>query len=346
MEEAWPNRSLFWFNSGKNSPASGSLAGRVVLPCHFPITLDSTRDEVRIKWMKLEEAGGEKVVLVAQGGVVKVGKEFQSRVSVPSHPLSVGDASLIMVRLRASDAGLYRCEVMHGMEDMQDTVSLSVAGVVFHYRASTSRYTLDFPAAVRACHDAVPTSLNREQLTAAFEDGLDQCDAGWLADQSIPITVPRLGCLGNLESRAGVRTYGVRDPTEQYDVYCYVDKLRGEVFYADLREKHNAVLAAPGQLYAAWRAGLSRCDYGWLSDGSARYPITVPKPQCGGGLLGVRTLYKHKNQTGYPDKTDKHGVFCFKGETEKHTTVQFIVLMFHNKVERQEEFEFLSLKVK
>ncbi|XP_060889164.1 versican core protein-like isoform X2 [Labrus mixtus] len=133
----------------KNSPASGSLAGRVVLPCHFPITPDSTRapshatlppttvpprstsnpeDEVRIKWMKLEEAGGEKVVLVAQGGVVKVGKEFQSRVSVPSHPLSVGDASLIMVRLRASDAGLYRCEVMHGMEDMQDTVSLSVAG--------------------------------------------------------------------------------------------------------------------------------------------------------------------------------------------------------------------------
>uniref|UniRef100_A0A3Q3NRT5 Link domain-containing protein n=1 Tax=Labrus bergylta TaxID=56723 RepID=A0A3Q3NRT5_9LABR len=315
----------------------------------------------------LHEAGGEKVVLVAQGGVVKVGKEFQSRVSVPSHPLSVGDASLIMVRLRASDAGLYRCEVMHGMEDMQDTVSLSVAvltltfflvpssGVVFHYRASTSRYTLDFPAAVRACHDAVPTSLNREQLTAAFEDGLDQCDAGWLADQSIPITVPRLGCLGNLESRAGVRTYGVRDPTEQYDVYCYVDKLRGEVISpkegrlpAGVRgvSKHNAVLAAPGQLYAAWRAGLSRCDYGWLSDGSARYPITVPKPQCGGGLLGVRTLYKHKNQTGYPDKTDKHGVFCFKGETEKHTTVQFIVLMFHNKVERQEEFEFLSLKVK
>lgn len=67
-------------------------------------------------------------MLVAQGGVVKVGQEYMSRVSVPSHPLSVGDASLMIVRLRASDAGLYRCEVMHGMEDSQGTVNLNVSG--------------------------------------------------------------------------------------------------------------------------------------------------------------------------------------------------------------------------
>ncbi|XP_041666504.1 versican core protein-like [Cheilinus undulatus] len=328
-----------------NSPVSGSLAGRVVLPCHFAIAPDTTHsphttlpptppprhstpspdEELRIKWTKLEEAG-EKVVLVAQGSVVKVGKEYQNRVSVPSHPLSVGDASLIMVKLRASDAGLYRCEVMHGMEDTQGTVNLSVHGVVFHYRASTSRYTLDFHAAVRACHDAGADIAEPEQLKAAFEDGFDQCDAGWLGDQSVryPITVPRPGCSGNLESKPGVRSYGLRDLSEQYDVYCYVGKLRGEVFYPNLKDKltfqqaslecqkHDAVMASAGQLHAAWRAGLNRCDYGWLSDGSARYPVTVPRPQCGGGLLGVRTLYKHKNQTGYPDKTDKHGVFCFK----------------------------------
>lgn len=132
----------------KNSPAIGSLAGRVVLPCHFSITplppshttpaatpaplllghtTPSPDDDLRIKWTKLEK-DGEKVVLVAQRGMVKVGPEYMSRVSVPSHPLSVGDASLIMVRLRASDAGLYRCEVMHGMEDSQDTVSLNVTG--------------------------------------------------------------------------------------------------------------------------------------------------------------------------------------------------------------------------
>lgn len=138
----------------ESSPATGSLAGRVVLPCHFSVApcppgsstqspartptaasppthgdphTSSPEDHLRIKWTKLEGAG-EKVVVVAQGGVVKVGQEYMSRVSVPSHPLAVGDASLIMVRLRASDAGLYRCEVMHGMENTQDTVSLNVSG--------------------------------------------------------------------------------------------------------------------------------------------------------------------------------------------------------------------------
>lgn len=43
-----------------------------------------------------------------------------------------------------------------------------------------------------------------------------------------PITVPRPGCAGNLLQRPGVRTYGLRDPAEKYDVYCFVDKLNGE----------------------------------------------------------------------------------------------------------------------
>lgn len=129
----------------KNSPVIGSLASRVVLPCHFSMiphvpspttpapwsgsfhTTPGPGDELRIKWTKLE-AQGDKVVLVAQNGVVKVGQEYVGRVAVPSHPLSVWDASLIIARVRTSDAGLYRCEVMHGMEDSRNAISLNVTG--------------------------------------------------------------------------------------------------------------------------------------------------------------------------------------------------------------------------
>ncbi|XP_072310296.1 versican core protein [Eucyclogobius newberryi] len=331
------------------APVSASLAGHTVLPCHFSITSDSlststlgplhtTEDPLRIKWTKLEVDGEkrvvEKLVVVSRGGEIKVGQQYMDRVKLPSSPMSFRDASLVISKLRASDAGLYRCELMLGMDNLQGTVSVNITGVVFHYRAQSTRYSLDFPKAIEACISAGAAIATPEELTAAYEDGLDQCDAGWLADQTVryPIKEPRPGCAGNLLGKPGVRTYGVREPSEKYDVYCFIDKLQGEVFYPPIKEKltfeqakaecekHNTVLASPGQLFAAWREGLNRCDNGWLSDGSVRYPINIPKPQCGRGLLGVRTLYKYENQTGYPDPTDKHGAYCFKAKLPEPTT--------------------------
>lgn len=50
-----------------------------------------------------------------------------------------------------------------------------------------------------------------------------------------PIARPREGCRGNLDMKPGVRTYGIRNPSESYDVYCYVDKLDGKQSGVDLR---------------------------------------------------------------------------------------------------------------
>ncbi|XP_043087481.1 versican b isoform X2 [Puntigrus tetrazona] len=323
----------------RSSPVRGFLAEQVVLPCYFSIlppppgssstsTTSATAhpDHLRIKWTKVVD-DEEAVVIVTQNGFLKIGPEFKGRVSVPSHSEDEGDASLTIERLRASDAGAYRCEVMHGIEDTQESISLDVSGVVFHYRSSSSRYTLDFERAKQACVDVDATIATAEQLHSAYEDGFDQCDAGWLADQTVryPITRPREGCHGDMILRPGVRSYGLRNSSETYDVYCYVGKLQGDVFFtapdakmtlAEAREaceRQEMVLASPGHLHAAWRAGMDRCDFGWLSDGSARYPISVPRQQCGRGQLGVRTMYRFLNQTGFPLPSEKLGAFCFKG---------------------------------
>ncbi|XP_010790481.1 versican core protein [Notothenia coriiceps] len=319
------------------APVTGSLSGKVNLPCFFSniptsaplISADGiavpSEDYLRIKWTKIV-GDVESTVLVAQHGVIKIGTVYKNRVSVPSHPEDVGDASLTMVKLRASDAGTYRCEVIYGIEDTQDTVNLDVDGVVFHYRESTSRYTLDYQKAVETCQNVGASIATYGQLKAAYEDGFDQCDAGWISDQTVryPITMPRKGCFGHLKTKPGIRSYGTRKATDTFDVFCFVDKLDGEVFYAPVTRKmtlkeasaecrnRKAVLASPGQLHAAWRQGLDRCDYGWLSDGSVRHPVAVPRLQCGGGLLGVRTMYRYRNQTGFPEPTRKLGAYCFK----------------------------------
>ncbi|CAJ1063096.1 brevican core protein [Xyrichtys novacula] len=318
-------------------PVSAILGGPLTLPClvslaHPPPSPSTNgRHHVlslpRIKWSVLTH-GKETEILVARGDRVRVNEAYKDRASLLNYAASPADLTLRLESLIHNDTGFYRCEVQQGLEDADDVVQIKVKGVVFHYRDASSRYAFTFVRAREACAEIGAEIASPEQLLAAYNSGYEQCDAGWLSDHSVryPIQMPREGCFGDMDGMPGVRNYGLLEPDELYDVYCYVENIQGDVFHGSAPQRftfweakayclsHGAELATTAQLYAAWNDGLNLCSPGWLADGSVRYPIVTPRERCGGGEPGVRTVYRYSNQTGFPEVQSRHDVYCFRSD--------------------------------
>ncbi|XP_068506545.1 aggrecan core protein-like [Syngnathus scovelli] len=312
------------------------LGSTLILQCYFkdhtipdPGALNIAPLSHRIKWSFIAKDKNT-TILDALEGEVHVSERYRDRVHLVGYPLTPTDASIKIDQLRSSDSGVYRCEFQHGIEDIHDDVHVKVQGIVFHYRSIIGRYMMTFEKAKNACTQNSALMASPEQLQAAYDDGYHQCDAGWLSDQTVryPIHIPRVNCYGDKGNVSGVRTYGVKQLDETYDVYCFAEKMTGRVFNITSAEKFTfseamlacstkgAILATTGQLYLAWQGGMDICDAGWLNDRSVRYPINIRRPQCGGGLLGVHTVYLYTNQTGYPLLDTHYDAFCYTGDTD------------------------------
>ncbi|XP_005610073.1 hyaluronan and proteoglycan link protein 2 [Equus caballus] len=283
----------------------------------LPCVLGTPPPSYKVRWSKVEPGElQETPILITNGlharGYGPLGGRARMR---RGHRL---DASLVIAGVRLEDEGRYRCELINGIEDESVALTLRLEGVVFPYQPSRGRYQFNYYEAKQACEEQDGRLATYAQLYQAWTEGLDWCNAGWLLEGSVryPVLTARAPCGGR--GRPGIRSYGPRDrKRDRYDAFCFTSALAGHVFFVSgrltLSEAHaacrrrGAVVAKVGHLYAAWKfSALDQCDGGWLADGSVRFPITTPRPRCGGlPDPGVRSF-------GFPrPQQAAYGTYCY-----------------------------------
>lgn len=116
----------------EQSPLRVVLGSSLNIPCYFNIPEEEDTSALltpRIKWSKLSN-GTEVVLLVATGGKIRLNSEYREVISLPNYPAIPTDATLEIKALRSNHTGIYRCEVMYGIEDRQDTIEVLVKGEI------------------------------------------------------------------------------------------------------------------------------------------------------------------------------------------------------------------------
>ncbi|KAF7708554.1 hyaluronan and proteoglycan link protein 2 [Silurus meridionalis] len=285
----------------------------------LPCILRTVPSQYRVKWSKVEplHTGAENIVLMSNGHEVKYYGTWQYKASL--RRLHALDISLRLTKLELQDWGLYKCELINGIDEESVTISLNIEGVVFPYQSSHGRYKFTFFDAKNACAEQDATLATYTQLFREWTEGLEWCNAGWINDGTVhyPILNPRPACGKDLPP--GIRSYGPRHKTkDRFDAFCFTSTTEGSVFYVPgplnfLEATHackekGASLARVGELYSSWKfQRLERCDGGWLQDGSVRFPIITPRKRCGGfSQQGVHNF-------GFLKKSvSLYGAYCYK----------------------------------
>ncbi|XP_068585998.1 hyaluronan and proteoglycan link protein 2 isoform X1 [Cebidichthys violaceus] len=292
----------------------------------LPCILRIRPSHYKVKWTKLEpeHVGQENIIMISNAHAFKPYGHLGPRASLPkAHTM---DASLHLRGLELEDGGMYRCELVNGIEDESVVISLRIEGVVFPYQSKSGRYRFTFHEAKEACAQQDGTLASYNQLYRAWTEGLDWCNAGWLRDGTVhyPIVNPRPVCGGEL--LPGIRSYGPKDKNhDRFDAFCFTSQTSGSVSYVSgsfsfeqaghACQRQGGELALVGHLYSAWRfQSYDQCDGGWLSDGSVRFPISHPREHCGGiPEAGVRSF-------GFPNKMmHLYGAYCYSFEMSLNT---------------------------
>lgn len=115
-------------------PLQPLMGDTVVLPCYFQ---DDTAPDPGAPtiaplshWIKWSILTKEKTttILVASEGIVRVNKMYIDRVQMVGYPTNPTDATIKITQLLSNESGVYRCGVMHGIEDTSDSVTVQVQG--------------------------------------------------------------------------------------------------------------------------------------------------------------------------------------------------------------------------